>query len=156
MLLHSCAHFLHASAHCLHISILSPIFSHSIAHASHMSAHMLHTCFAYSLPLHIIMDAILHMSAQSLHIIMHLPIIPAIWVFDVVMHSVQQASQAIMHSLQLSMQPEYCWFFNMEVVVLFISLVCPGGYLNLSKKYEKNVKYMRNLHIYDIKYMLYK
>jgi hypothetical protein len=105
MLLHSCAHFLHASAHCLHISILSPIFSHSVAHASHMSAHMLHTCFAYSLPL---------------HIIMHLPIIPAIWVFDVVMHSVQQASQAIMHSLQLSTQPEYCWFFNMEVVVLFI------------------------------------
>ena len=106
MLLHSCAHFLHMSAHCLHISILSPIFSHSIAHASHMSAHMLHICFAYSLPLHIIMDAILHMSAQSLHIIMHLPIIPAIWAFDVVMHSVQQASQAIMHSLQLSMQPE--------------------------------------------------
>jgi hypothetical protein len=117
MFLHSCAHLLHASAHCLHTSILSPIFSHSIAHASHMSAHMLHICFAYSLPLHIIMDAILHMSAQSLHIIMHLPII---WVFDVVMHSVQQASQAIIHSLQLSMQLEYCWFFNMEVVVLFI------------------------------------
>jgi hypothetical protein len=90
------------------MSILSPIFSHSIAHASHMSAHMLHICFAYSLPLHIIMEAILHMSAQSLHIIMHLPIIPAIWVFDIVMHSVQQASQAIMHSLQLSMQLEYC------------------------------------------------
>ena len=122
MFLHSCAHFLHASAHCLHISNLSPIFSHSIAHASHMSAHMLHICFAYSLPLHIIMDAILHMSAQSLHIIMHLPII---WVFDVVMHSVQQASQAIMHSLQLSMQLEYCWFFNMEVVILFIWFCLP-------------------------------
>ena len=125
MFLHSCAHFLHASAHCLHISILSPILSHSVAHASHMSAHMLHTCFAYSLPLHIIMDAILHMSAQSLHIIMHLPIIPAIWVFDVVMHSVQQASQAIMHWLQLSMQPVYCWFFNMEIVVLFIWFSVP-------------------------------
>jgi hypothetical protein len=125
MFLHSCAHLLHASAHCLHASILSPIFSHSIAHASHMSAHMLHICFAYSLPLHIIMDAILHMSAQSLHIIMQRPIIPAIWVFDIVMHSVQQASQAIMHSLQLSMQPEYCWFFNMEVVVLFIWYCVP-------------------------------
>ena len=129
MFLHSCAHLLHESAHCLHISILPPIFSHSIAHATHMSA-------------------------QSLHIIMHLPIIPAIWVFDAVMHSVQQASQAIMHSLQLSMQPEYCWFFNMEIVVLFISLVCPGSYLNLSKKYEKNVKYMRNLHIIINKFMI--
>ena len=120
MFLHSCAHFLHASAHCLHASILSPIFSHSIAHASHMSAHMLHICFAYSLPLHIIMDAILHMSAQSLHIIMQRPIFPIMSPLVIVMHSVQQASQAIMHSLQLSMQPEYCWFFNMEVVVLFI------------------------------------
>ena len=44
----------------------------------------------------------------------------------------------------------YCWFFNMEIVVLFISLVCPGCYLNLSKKYEKNVKYMRNLHIFPL------
>ena len=67
MFLHSCAHFLHMSAHCLHISILSPIFSHSIAHASHMSAHMLHTCFVYSLPLHIIMDAILHTSTVPAH-----------------------------------------------------------------------------------------
>src|SRR5215216_1580455 len=122
----------------------------------HSWAHLLHICFAYSLPLHIIIDAILHMSAQSLHIIMHLPIIPAIWVFDVVMHSVQQASQAIMHSLQLSMQLEYCWFFNMEVVVLFIIFVYPGAYLNLFKIYEKNVKYMRNLHISDIKYIQYK
>src|SRR5215212_8336323 len=147
MFLHSCAHFLHASAHCLHMSILSPIFSHSIAHASHMSAHMLHICFAYSLPLHIIMDAILHMSAQSLHIIMQRPIFPIMSPPVIVMHSVQQASQAIMHWLQLSMQPEYCWFFNMEVVVLFIIFVYPGAYLSLSKKYEKNAKYMQILHI---------
>ena len=157
MFLHSCAHLLHASAHCLHMSILSPIFSHSIAHASHMSAHMLHICFVYSLPLHIIMEAILHMSAQSLHIIMHLPIMPIISVFDIVMHSVQQASQAIMHSLQLSMQLEYCWFFNMEVVVLFIWFCVLRCYLTLSKKYEKNTKYMRFLHIipYFIIFFIY-
>ncbi|HXS59709.1 MAG TPA: hypothetical protein VN703_02735, partial [Candidatus Sulfopaludibacter sp.] len=62
----------------------------------------MHICFAYSLPLHIIIEAILHISAQSLHSIIHLPIIPIIWVFDIVIHSVQQASHAIAHSLQLS------------------------------------------------------
>ena len=148
MLLHSWAHFLHVSAHCLHMSILSPIFSHSIAHASHMSAHMLHICFAYSLPLHIIMDAILHMSAQSLHIIMHLPIMPIISLFVIVMHSVQQASQAIAHSLQLSIQVWYCWFFNIEeVVVLFIVFVCAKNYICLSKNYAVLTDYMQILHI---------
>jgi hypothetical protein len=88
--------------------MLPAILSHSIAQASQTLAHISHICFAYSLPLHIIMDAILHMSAQSLHIIMHLPIIPIISLFDIVMHSVQQASQAIAHSLQLSMHVWYC------------------------------------------------
>ena len=130
MFLHSCAHFLHASAHCLHMSMLPAILSHSIAQASQTLAHISHICFAYSLPLHIIMDAILHMSAQSLHIIMHLPIIPIISLFDIVMHSVQQASQAIAHSLQLSMHVWYCWFFNIEVVVLFICIcLCKKLYI---------------------------
>jgi hypothetical protein len=128
--------------------MLPAIFSHSIAQASHTSAHISHICFAYSLPLHIIIDAIVHMEAQSLHIIMHLPIIPIISLFDIVMHSVQQASHAIAHSLQLSMQLEYCWFFNIEeTVVLFIVFVCAKNYINLSKKYDKNANYMQFLHI---------
>jgi hypothetical protein len=70
------------------------------------------------------MDAILHMSAQSLHIIMHLPIMPIISLFVIVMHSVQQASQAIAHSLQLSIQVWYCWFFNIEEVVELFICIC--------------------------------
>lgn len=151
MFLHSCAHLLHASAHCLHMSILSPIFSHSAAHASHISAHISHICFAYSLPLLIIMAAILHMSAQSLHIIMHLPIMPIISLFVIVMHSVQQASQAIAHSLQLSIHVWYCWFFNIEEVVLFIVFVCAKNYIYLSKKYDKKTNYVQYLHINNIK-----
>jgi hypothetical protein len=98
------------------------------------------------------MEAILHMSAQSLHIIMHLPIIPIISLFDIVMHSVQQASHAIAHSLQLSMQLEYCWFFNIEeTVVLFIVFVCAKNYISISKKYDKNTNYMQILHIFVLK-----
>jgi hypothetical protein len=69
---------------------------------------------------------------------MHLPIIPIISPLAIVMHSVQQASQAIMHWLQLSMQLEYCWFFNMDIVLLFIRVTFATNYLNISKKYEKN------------------
>src|SRR5690349_11636274 len=101
MFLHSWAHFLHISAHSLHAGILSPIFSHSIAHASHTVAHISHICFANSLPLHIIIEAIIHILAQSLHIIIHRPIIPAISVFDIDIHSVQQASHAHLHWLCL-------------------------------------------------------
>ena len=145
MLRHSCAHFLQASAHWRHMSLF--IFSHACAQASHMSAHMSHICFTNSLPLHIIMEAIIHMSAQSRHIIMHramaamsiccmLPIVVII-----VMHSVQQASQAIAHPLQLSIHVWYCWFFNIEEVLLIIS-VCSSSFISLSKIYEKKVIYV--------------
>jgi hypothetical protein len=134
--------------------MLPAIFSHSIAQASHTLAHISHICFAYSLPLHIIIDAIVHMEAQSLHIIMHLPIIPIISLFDIVMHSVQQASHAIAHSLQLSIQVWYCWFFNIEVV-LFIISVCAKNYIKISKKYEKNVNYMQIMHTFVSKLIIY-
>ena len=94
--LHSFAHARQASAHILHSSIFDACLSHSIAHASHTSAHISHICFAYSLPLDIIHEAIIHISAQSRHIIMHRVIIPAISVLDI--HAVQQASQ---HSQQV-------------------------------------------------------
>jgi hypothetical protein len=159
MLRHSCAHFLQASAHCRHMSLF--IFSHACAQASHMSAHMLHICFTYSLPLHIIMEAILHMSAQSRHIIIHraiavmsiccmLPVIDII-----VMHSVQQASQAIAQLLQLSIHVWYCWFFNIEEVV-FISFSCITSFISLSKKYVKKGNYMQYLHIYLNKNMTFR
>jgi regulatory protein YycH of two-component signal transduction system YycFG len=101
MFLHSLAHARHASAHILHSSIFDACFSHSIAHASHTSAHISHICFAYSLPLDIMQDAITHISAQSRHIIIHRVIIPAICASDI--QAVQQASQHSQQVLHASM-----------------------------------------------------
>jgi hypothetical protein len=114
ILRHSWAQFLHASAHCLHSSI-EENFSHSPAHASHTSAHTLQICFAYSLPLDIKHAAVLHISAQSRAIIMHLVIVPTFWSLR---HAVQHDSQASQHTQHASMQ---VWYFGFcRVTLIFI------------------------------------
>jgi len=126
-LLHSCAHILQAWAHILHSSILSWNFSHSIAHASHISAHILHTCFTFSLPRDIKQEAITHISIQSRIIIMHLVIIPTM--FLSIRQAVQQASQHSQHLLHASIHVWYVgfWSFIMFVLVLIVLPKCSYG-----------------------------
>src|SRR6058998_3013660 len=117
ILRHCWAQFLHASAHCLHSST-EENFSHSSAHASHTSAHTLQHCFAYSLPLDIKHKAILHISAQSRAIIMHLVIVPT---FGLLRHAVQHDSQASQQTQHASMQD---WYFGFcRVTLVFITSV---------------------------------
>jgi hypothetical protein len=118
MFLHSCAHILQAWAHILHSSILSWNFSHSMAHASHVSAHILHTCFTFSLPLDIKQEAIIHISIQSRIIIMHLVIMPTM--FLSIRQAVQQASQHSQHLLQASMHVWYVGFWSFTIFVLLL------------------------------------